>query len=290
MKQIACLGGKGGVGKSTVTLGLARALRDMDYKVGVMDCDFTMPDQLVMLDATKLKPKLISGCVVIPPEIEGIRILSWGMMWKEGSAIQIEDRQIDEDNLRIVLNLIKTGKSDAAIKYLQQLINSPGGATYYMRQLFDKDIVNWGDTNFLIIDTAPTTSGTIRAVAEVDLDGTVVITQPTKPSFADISRTVDMLMKKEVPIYGIVVNMAGRFESEKQSVTKFCEEQKLPLICSIPFLKPDSPKLKEHFTAIANYILSNDPIILKQEEQSEEWEVTLKEFGKAIKILDIFRG
>jgi len=286
LRKIAVLAGKGGVGKSTLTIGLARALRDKGYKVGVMDCDFTMPNCLVFLDSPNLKPKLARNCVVIPPDVEGLKVLSWGMIWKEGSAVQIEDRQVDGGDLRTAVNLIKTGKSDAAIKYLEQLIENPGGATYYMKQLFDEDLVDWGNIDFLIIDTAPTTSGTIRAVAEVSLDGSIVVTQPTRASLADISRTIDMLRKKKVPVYGIVSNMMSRFELKEKDVIEFCQKQKLPLIHSIPF---SMTNLDEHFSIIADYILNHIPIILEQEKISGEWKKTIREFEKVANRLDIFK-
>jgi len=289
MRRLAVLSAKGGVGKSTISIGLAHALRDKGYKVGLMDCDFTAPDSLIFLNSPKLKPKLVKDCVVIPPEVEGLKVLSWGMIWANGRAVMVEDRQVDEDNLRIAVNLIKSGKNDAAIKYLEQLIENPGGATYYMRQLFEKELVDWGDTDFLIVDTAPTTSGTIRAVAEVKLDGSIVVTQPSRPSLADVSRTIDMLRKKKVPVYGVVNNMLGRFELKEGAIIKFCQEQELPLIHSIPFLKSNSPELEKHFSIIADYILSNKPIILKSEEVGEEWKETLKEFGMLERLLGAFK-
>jgi len=289
VKRIACLSCKGGTGKSTVTIGLARALRDKGYKVGILDADFTGPTIPIFLNCEELRPKLIKGCVIIPSEIENIKVLSWYSIWKPGSAVQVEDRQVDEDNLRIAVNLIKSGKNDAAIKYLEQLIENPGGATYYMRQLFEEKLVDWGNADFLIIDTAPTTSGTIRAVAEVNLDGSIVVTQPSRPSLADVSRTIDMLRKKKVPVYGVVCNMMGRFELKEGAIIKFCQEQELPLIHSIPFLKSNSPESEKHFSIIADYILSNKPIILKTEEASEEWRETLKEFGMLERLIGAFK-
>lgn len=290
MKKVVVLSAKGGVGKSTVSIGLARALRDKGYKTGLIDCDFTCPNSLEMLNSPNLKPRLMSDCVVVPPEVEGLKLLSWGMIWKEGSAVQVEDRQVDESDLRTTVNLIKSEKYNAAVKYLEQLIENPGGATYYVRQLFDEGVIDWGDTDYLVIDTAPTTSGTIRAVAEVKLDGSIVVTQPSKPSLADVSRTIDMLRKKKVPIYGLILNMLGRFELKEKDIIKFCQQQKLPLIHSIPFLKPSSPELKEHFSAIADYVLSNEPIVLEEEKVGEEWKGTVREFERVVDIIDVFRS
>jgi len=290
VRKVAILAGKGGVGKSTITIGLAEALRDKGYKVGILDCDFTMPNDLIFLNSPNLKPKLVKNCIVIPPEVNGIKVISWGMIWKEGSAVQVEDIQIDGDDLRTAVNLIKTEKYSAAIKYLEQLIENPGGAIYYLHQLFDEELIDWGNTDFLVCDTAPTTSGTIRAVAEVNLDGSIVVTQPSKPSFADVARTIDMLRKKEVPIYGVIVNMVGgRFELKEKDVIEFCQKQKLPLIHSIPFLKPNDPEFKNHFSVIADYVLSHKPVILEQEKVSEEWKKTVSELERFGNILDIFR-
>lgn len=290
MKRVAILGGKGGVGKSTITLGLATALRDKGHRVGLMDCDFTMPDQLVMLNSTNSKPKLVRGSIIVPPEIEGMKVLSWGSLWREGSAVMIEDRQVDEDNLRMAVNLIKSGKTDAAIKYLERLIESPGGATYYMRQLFEEGLVDWGDCEYLVVDTAPTTGGTIRAVAEVGLDGTIIVTQASKASLADVSRTIDMLRKKQVPIYGVVANMVGRFDLTEGAVVEFCIKQSLPLICSIPFLEADDTRLKTEIIHVADYILNNNPVILKQEEVDESgYKEILKTLDEVGSLFDIFR-
>ena len=286
MKKILISSGKGGVGKSTISVGLARALRDLGYKIGLCDSDFTMPDVLIMLGNPKAKPILSKDRTLVPLVLEEIKVISWGSLWREGSAITIEDRQIDEDDLRMVINLIKSDRSDKAIRYLEELIENPGGATYYMKQMFEDGVIEWGDIDWLVIDSAPTTSGTVRVLTEIGLYGSVLVTQPTNASLSDVSRTIDMFRKRGVPIIGLVCNMSDRFELNEEEVRQFSENNGVPYIESVPF----SENLNGYFTSIATYLTNNEPVTLQQKGVGDEWKKTLKELGKLSDLIQTLRG
>jgi ATP-binding protein involved in chromosome partitioning len=180
---IAVTSGKGGVGKSTISLNLALGLVQRDLRVGVLDADFYGPDipLMVNLKRSQIRKQWLlgrsakqGGAVVREPvERYGLKLMSVGFLIGEGQALTLPAPLIH-------------------------------GA---LRQLL-RD-VSWGPLDFLIIDTAPGTGDLQTELLTVaSLTGALVVVGPQDVAHLDGRKAVDMLRAANVPIIGGVENMA----------------------------------------------------------------------------------
>jgi ATP-binding protein involved in chromosome partitioning len=167
--------GKGGVGKSTVTVNLAVALKHRGYKVGILDADITGPNIPKLLGIED--QHLASGLDGIEPaDAGGIKAVSM--------ALVLENR----DSAVVWRGPMKM----AAIK---QFLSS----------------VNWGDLDFLLIDLPPGTSDEPLSVVQLipGLDGAIIVTTPQEVALLDSRKAVNMFQMMKVPLLGIIENMSG---------------------------------------------------------------------------------
>ncbi len=174
--RIAIISGKGGVGKSTVTVHLARALAKKGYAVGVLDADIHGPNipKMIGLEGRRLGA---TGEGIIPLEAKGgVKVVSLGFL--------LEDQ-------------------DTPIIWRGPLKHSA------IRQLVGE--VLWGDLDFLLVDLPPGTGDEPLSVAQIikDLDGSVVVTTPQDVALLDSRKTVNFSRKLGIPVLGIVENMSG---------------------------------------------------------------------------------
>ncbi len=178
-KVIAVASGKGGVGKSTVAVNLAAALKKMGYNVGYLDADMYGPSGPTMLGAKdkQVMAKQVDGKeMLIAPEAHGIKIMSIGFL------LPSEDTPV-------------IWRGPVLFKALNQF-------------LFD---IDWGDEelDFLIIDLPPGTGDvqiTLGQTAEID--GAVIVTTPQDVALIDVKKGIQMFNEVEIPILGIVENMS----------------------------------------------------------------------------------
>ncbi len=205
---IQVISGKGGVGKSTVSVNLAVALAKSGKKVALIDADFYGPSIPTLMGGGEIKPD--HNEKLIPAEKFGVKYVSIGFFLG------------DPDD-----PVIWRGPMFA--KALNQLF-------------FD---VNWGDVDVCVVDMPPGTGDAALSLAQmVQLTGSVVVTTPQEVALADVRKAINMLAKVNVPLLGIVENMAG-FQSSDGTVvdifgagggeavaTKF----NVPLLASIPIL------------------------------------------------------
>jgi ATP-binding protein involved in chromosome partitioning len=182
-KVIAVTSGKGGVGKSTVSLNLALALAQRDLRVGLLDADFYGPDipLMVNLKRSELRERWLLGraaehggaLVREPVERYGLKLMSVGFLIGETQALTLP----------------------------APLLQSA------LRQLL-RDIA-WGELDFLIIDTPPGTADLQQELLGlVELTGAIVVVGPQDVAHLDGRKVVDMLRAADVPIIGGVENMA----------------------------------------------------------------------------------
>ncbi len=291
MRTILVASLKGGTGKTTVTAGLAKALTRRNYKVGALDADYHAPNLHIMLNCDA-KPHRAKNGVIIPPEVDGIKILSWAMIWPQDSAVMIEDIQIDYDDLMHAVTLIKAKKYDAAIKYLIQLAEHPGGASEHVKQLFDPGIIQWGDIDYLVIDTPPESTGTVRVVSECGNPfGVVIVCHPSRVSLADVRRTIDLFRKKQIPIIGMVSNQGtqdgvNRYDMSDSDIAQFAKERGIPFICAIPHTN----NTQGYFDKIADFVVSAKPVVLKIEQiDSSKVDSMLKTARSIADLMEVFR-
>ena len=175
-KVIAVASGKGGVGKSTVAVNLAAALKKMGYNVGYLDADMYGPSGPTMLGAKDKQVLAKEGNILIAPESHGIKIMSIGLL------LPSEDTPV-------------IWRGPVLFKALGQF-------------LFD---IDWGDEelDFLIIDLPPGTGDvqiTLGQTAEID--GAIIVTTPQDVALIDVKKGIQMFNEVEIPILGIVENMS----------------------------------------------------------------------------------
>ena len=171
-KIIAIGSGKGGVGKSTLTANLAVALARMGKRVGLIDADIYGPSQPTLLNAHD-KPRAEKEKLFPVTTPDGVRLLSVGQLVPAGQAL--------------------AWRGPMASGALNQLIEA-----------------DWGDTELILVDLPPGTGDVqLSLVAKAKPDGAVIISTPQDLALIDAARAIDLFGKTNVPVIGIVENMAG---------------------------------------------------------------------------------
>jgi ATP-binding protein involved in chromosome partitioning len=204
---VAVASGKGGVGKSTVAANLALALAATGANVGLCDCDLYGPSVGIMFGANE-RPFADSDNRIIPVERYGLKLMSMGFL-------------LDDDAPAILRGPMVT-------KYTQQ----------FLRQ------VNWDGTDFLILDLPPGTGDIqLTIVQTVALSGAIIVTTPQEVALLDARKAVSMFQKVNVPVLGIIENMAY-FQCPSDGVRydifgtgggeREAARQKVPLLGQIP--------------------------------------------------------
>lgn len=180
--------GKGGVGKSTVSVNLAVALARRGYRVGLLDADTYGPSVPMML---------------------GVRKRGESQGWRATLPIAqrggIAPEQMVQPLLRYGVKVISVG---FFIGEEQAVGSMPDVQGMLMRQLLHS--VNWGTLDFLLIDLPPG-NGEPQATLcrELELDGAILVTTPQDIARIDTAKGAGMFQSADVPILGLVQNMAG---------------------------------------------------------------------------------
>ncbi len=171
---IAVASGKGGVGKSTVSVNLAVALSRLGAKTGLLDADIYGPSLPTMLGLKGQIPPLDEEKrKLIPLEAHGLRTISMGVLIKEDDAVVWRGPMLG--------------------KALQQLLED----------------VDWGELDYLVVDLPPGTGDVQLSLAQLTgISGTVVVTTPQDVAHRDVVRAVQMLRTLNAPVLGVVENMS----------------------------------------------------------------------------------
>ncbi len=168
---IAVSSGKGGVGKSTVAVNLALALRGAGGSVGLVDVDVYGPNIPLMMGA-RGRPEMADG-QIIPVESHGIKLISIGFFVPEGEAVVWR-----------------------------------GPMIHSAVQQFLRD-VRWGPLDYLIFDMPPGTGDAQLSLSQViPLSGAVVVTTPQDVALLDVRKALAMFRRMNVPLLGVVENMS----------------------------------------------------------------------------------
>jgi ATP-binding protein involved in chromosome partitioning len=169
---LAVASGKGGVGKTTVSVNLAIALANTGAKVGLLDADIYGPSVPLML-GLKTSPEVINNKIQ-PPVSQGIKVISMGFFYEQSQQAGIYRGPI-------VSGIVKQFLTD----------------------------VNWGDLDYLIIDLPPGTGDAPLTIAQtIPITGILVITTPQDIAMNVAVKAVGMFNKLNVPIVGVVENMS----------------------------------------------------------------------------------
>ncbi len=172
-KVIAISSGKGGVGKSTVSVNVAIALARRGHRVGLIDSDFYGPDVPRMMGVFE-RPGVDADKRIIPLEADGVKLMSIGFL-------------VDRDAPAIWRGPIIT-------KVLHQFLHD----------------VAWGELDFLLVDMPPGTGDAqLSLVQQVMVSGAVIVTTPQEVAVGDALRGARMFDRVNVPLLGVVENMSG---------------------------------------------------------------------------------
>jgi Mrp family chromosome partitioning ATPase/DUF971 family protein len=168
---VAVSSAKGGVGKSTVAVNLARALTAEGLSVGVLDADLYGPSFPTLFNIHRPEIYGEEG-KIIPLEIEGMKVMSFGFLLGDSPAV----------------------------------LRGPLVSTYVNQLLTQTD---WGKLDYLIIDMPPGTGDIqLTITQQARLAGAVIVTTPHTLSLVDVAKGILMFEKVDVPVLGVVENMS----------------------------------------------------------------------------------
>lgn len=203
---IAIAAGKGGVGKSTITVNLALALKQAGYSVGIMDMDVYGPSIRKMLPEDEIPFQ--KGEKIVPALAKGIKIISMAYFRKESEAAAV--------------------RAPIANRLVGQFINQ----------------IDWENLDFLLIDFPPGTGDIqISLCQQAGLCGAVLVTTPQEVAVMDVRKAASLFGQMNVPLIGVVENMSyyavpGTQEKKylfgKGGGERLSQEFGVPFLGSIP--------------------------------------------------------
>jgi ATP-binding protein involved in chromosome partitioning len=171
-RLIAVASGKGGVGKSTVSVNLACALAHIGATVGLLDCDIYGPSVPLMMGIHQ-KPTVSDDQKMVPLLQYGVKLMSIGFLLEGDQPV--------------------IWRGPMIMKTIQQFFHA----------------VEWGELDFLLVDLPPGTGDAQLSLCQtVPLDGGVIVTTPQEASLGVVRKGIAMFQKVNVPILGIVENMS----------------------------------------------------------------------------------
>ncbi len=169
---IAVASGKGGVGKTTVAVNLAIALKNLGATVGLLDADVYGPNVPVML-GTNEQPRALDERTIVPVQAYGVKLISMGLL----------------------------NPGDKPLVWRGPMLHS------VMQQFLRS--VRWGQLDYLVVDLPPGTGDVqLSLIQTVSLTGAVIVTTPSIVALADVRRAIEMFRQVNVEILGVVENMS----------------------------------------------------------------------------------
>jgi ATP-binding protein involved in chromosome partitioning len=169
---VAVASGKGGVGKTTVAVNLAIALKNMGNAVGLLDADVYGPNVPVML-GTNEQPRAVDERTIIPVEAYGLKMISMGLLNPGDKPL--------------------VWRGPMLHSVIQQFLRS----------------TQWGALDYLIVDLPPGTGDVqLTLIQSVSVTGAVVVTTPSIVALADVRKAIEMFRQVNVEILGVVENMS----------------------------------------------------------------------------------
>ncbi len=243
-KKIPILSLKGGTGKTTTCLGVARALQRLGYKVGLLDVDIhasALPKALGL----KVDPgyDAILGGKLRPVNFEGFQIFSIGLLFPEDAP-----------------NMWPGDTKASAVK-----------------QIATTAIAWDNDLQWVVVDTPPTSGDEVQSLLAnlPEIYGAVIICQPNDLALLAIVKTLNVLRSTQTPIAGIVSNMSGYkcpncgvvsnpFDRQTEDIQAIASKVDVRFLGNIPF----APQTERDtiMTAIVDQVLKYRPVILKEDK------------------------
>lgn len=245
---LAIASGKGGVGKSTVAANLSVALAKKGARVGLLDCDIYGPSVPRLFGTLNQKPAVDEKGKIQPIERYGVKLMSIGFLVPEESGI--------------------VWRGPMLFKAIDQFL---------------KD-VNWGELDFLVVDLPPGTGDVQLTLAQkVPIAGALTVCTPQNLALMDVKRAIDMFTRLNVPVLGMVENMAYYLAPNGEKMELFprgemdayLDKLKLTKLATLPFFPgvakaseigiPQVEQSKDHpesiaFLNLADTILTKMPL------------------------------
>jgi ATP-binding protein involved in chromosome partitioning len=210
VKRIVVVGaGKGGVGKSTVTINIALAMSKLGLKVGVLDADIYGPSLPRLVGALNQKPTITPEQIIEPIVRYGLKTMSIGFLIPEARGL--------------------VWRGPLLFKTMDQ----------FFRQ------VNWGELDYLFIDLPPGTGDVPLSVAQkVPVSGAIAVCTPQNIALMDVERAINMFETIAIPMLGLIENMSyfippGSTEKialfPKGDLDAYLTKHQLPKLGIVPF-------------------------------------------------------
>ena len=237
---------KGGVGKSAVALQIAISLKNKGFTVGLVDADIYGPSQAVLLKSEPGDLQITDNKIIEPMDKQGISFISMGLISNEKKPVIWRGPMV----------------SGAVMQLLSQ--------------------TNWGELDYLIIDTPPGTGDVqLTLLQKIPLTGTVVVTTPQNVAISDCRKGIEMIKKLSIPVLGLIENMSWFQPNEsnkkfflfgKDGGKKLADEYKVNLLAQIPLVERSEEQelyeidyIKETFEKLTDEVV----LLLKKERSNK---------------------
>ncbi len=225
--RIGIYSGKGGVGKTTVAVNLAVTLAKNGERVGLFDCDIDCPNVTRVLKISE-KPKEEEGRL-LPSSRFGVKVMSMSFFQENEEEAVIWRGPMIHNAINRFLTL-----------------------------------TNWGDLDYMIVDLPPGTSDAPLTVMQtLNLDGFVIVTTPQELAALDAKRSINMIRKMNLRIFGIFENMSGGIFGQGGG-KEIAEDLNLPLLGSgkmrKDYITAKKPLCLESETVMAEYLTLADAL------------------------------
>ena len=237
---------KGGVGKSAVALQIAISLKNKGFKVGLVDADIYGPSQAVLLKSEPGDLKITDNKIIEPMDKQGISFISMGLISNEKKPVIWRGPMV----------------SGAVMQLLSQ--------------------TNWGELDYLIIDTPPGTGDVqLTLLQKIPLTGTVVVTTPQNIAVSDCRKGIEMIKKLSIPVLGLIENMSWFQPNEsnkkyflfgKDGGKELADEYNVNLLAQIPLIERNEEQelyeldyIKETFEKLTDELI----LLLKKKRSNK---------------------